>query len=59
MILEAAGHSLSESRVRANWSLLRMDLQPSAQTPESLQRISEANLKHGRCSSFLYRIFVS
>ena len=49
--MEAAGHSLSENRVRAQWSLLRGARGPSrpgARTPEGLQRISEANFKHGR-----------
>ena len=53
MILEAAvsptGHRVSESRIQAQWPLqTHGGLSTGAQTQQGLQRISEANLKHGR-----------
>ena len=47
---DTSGHQVPESRLQAQWSLCPPygGLSTGARTPEGLQRISEANLKHGR-----------
>ena len=42
---DSPGYSLSEGRIQAQWALR---ITWVAKTQRSLQRISEANLKHGR-----------
>ena len=44
------GYRVPESRLQAQWPLQTPwgGLSTGARTPEGLQRISEANLKHGR-----------
>ena len=47
--VDPSGHRVSESRIQAQWPLLTpRGLSTGAWTQEGLQRISEANLKHGR-----------
>ena len=47
---DTSGHQVPESRLQAQWSLCPPygGLSTGARTPEGLQRISEANIKHGR-----------
>ena len=46
---DTSGHQVPESRLQAQWSLCPpLGLSTGARTQEGLQRISEANIKHGR-----------
>ena len=46
---DTSGYRAPERRLQAQWPLQTMGgLSTGARTPEGLQRISEANLKHGR-----------
>ena len=48
---DTSGHQVPESRLQAQWPLCPLQnvgLSTGARTQEGLQRISEANLKHGR-----------
>ena len=46
---DTSGHQVPKSRLQAQWSLwLHGGLSTGARTQEGLQRISEANIKHGR-----------
>ena len=47
---DTSGHQVPESRLQAQWSLCPPlgGLSTGARTQEGLQRISEANIKHGR-----------
>ena len=47
--VDPSGHRVSESRIQAQWPLqTHGGLSKGARTQQGLQRISEANLKHGR-----------
>ena len=47
---DTSGHQVPERHLQAQWPLQTPwgGLSTDARTPEGLQRISEANLKHGR-----------
>ena len=47
---DTSGHQVPESCLQAQWPLCppNVGLSTGARTQEGLQRISEANLKHGR-----------
>ena len=48
---DTSGHQVPERRLQAQWPLRATregGLSTGARTPEGLQRISEANIKHGR-----------
>ena len=47
---DSSGHQVLERRLQAQWPLQAPSrgLSTGARTPEGLQRISEANIKHGR-----------
>ena len=46
---DSSGHSLSEGRIQAQWALrAAWGRSTGPRTQRGLQRISEANLKHGR-----------
>ena len=47
--VDTSGHSLSEGRIQAQWALRAHGGRSTGpRTQRGLQRISEANLKHGR-----------
>ena len=47
--VDPSEHRVRERRIQAQWPLwTNRGLSTGARTPEGLQRISEANLKHGR-----------
>ena len=46
---DTSGYRVPEHRLQAQWPLqTKWGLSAGAQAPEGLQRISEANIKHGR-----------